>query len=188
MSSSCLALSRRSAKEPHSAAPSHKTSAAGNRKADSLRVSPGKIVQAQGLLIQGHSRRSVSRSLHMSEHTVAKIVRTADFQKFLQAQRERLFAVVPDALESFRAAVKLDGRLAHLFLKDIGVVPSTGDRIVAPVDDPSKMTKEDPMARQTRLIAAVIAERHRVFNIELPDDMQAAIDQGEATESTAPHL
>jgi hypothetical protein len=82
MSSSCLALSRRSAKEPHSAAPSHKTSAAGNRKADSLRVSPGKIVQAQGLLIQGHSRRSVSRSLHMSEHTVAKIVRTADFQKF----------------------------------------------------------------------------------------------------------
>lgn len=31
------------------------------------------------------------------------------------------------------------------------------------------MTKEDRANRQTRLIASVIAERHRVFGIELPD-------------------
>jgi hypothetical protein len=183
MGANCLALSRRSVEKPHSAAFSRKNRAAGNRKANSLRVSPGKIVRAQGLLMQGHSRRSVSRLLHMSEHTVGKIVRTADFQAFLQEQRERLFAIAPDALESFHTAVKVDGRLAYVFLKDIGAVPSPADRIAAPVDDPSKMTKEDRADRQTRLLASVIAERHRVFDLELPDDMQAAIDQDEATEA-----
>ena len=53
---------------------------------------------------------------------------------------------------------------------------------------PQATSAEDSTARQTRLIAAVIAERHRVFAIELPDDMQAAIDQDEASESTVPHL
>ena len=185
MSENCLALRRRSTKEPHSAALSRKNRAMENRNGDSLRVSPGKIVRAQGLLIQGHSRRSVSRQLRMSERTVAKIVRTQDFQGFIKQQRERLFAIVPDALESFRAGVQNDPRLAYLLLRDLGVIPSR-EELLNLTRTPPQAPTEDREERIIRGLAAVIAERHRVFGIELPPEMQAVIDREEAAESTVP--
>jgi hypothetical protein len=87
-------------------------------------VPPGKIVQAQALLVQGHSQREIGRALRISPMTVAKIIKAEDFQGFITAQRERLFAIAPDALESFRSQVKVDGHLAYVFMKDLGIIPS----------------------------------------------------------------
>jgi len=45
------------------------------------------------------------------------------------------------------------------------------------------MTREDRDNWQTRVIANVIAERRRVFGIELPPEMQEALDQNRAAET-----
>jgi hypothetical protein len=70
--------------------------------------------------------REVSRNLHMSAHTVAKVVRTEDFVRHIKEMQERLFGIAPIALESFRAKVATDGNLAYSFLKDLGIIPSPG--------------------------------------------------------------
>jgi Homeodomain-like domain len=59
-------------------------------KSKALRVRPGKIVQAQALLVQGRSQREIGRTLHISPMTVARIVKSEDFQSFITAQRERV--------------------------------------------------------------------------------------------------
>jgi hypothetical protein len=38
----------------------------------------------------------------MPGHTVAEEIRTEDFQDFIKEMREKLFAIAPEALESFR--------------------------------------------------------------------------------------
>ena len=100
-----------------------KISAGRERKSRPLRVPPGKIVQAQALLVQGRSQRAIGRELRISPMTVAKIIRTENFQNFLKEQQERVFGIVPIALESFRAEVATNGILAHAFLKDLGIIP-----------------------------------------------------------------
>jgi hypothetical protein len=71
------------------------TDAAQSRKSKPLRVPPGKIVQAEALLVQGRSQRAIARELHVSPMTVATIIRTEDFQNFLKEQQERVFGIVP---------------------------------------------------------------------------------------------
>src|ERR1700722_11406505 len=96
-------------KKPHPTASSRKNCVKPGRKNQSPRVPPGKILKAQAMLIEGHSQREIGRTLRMSGHTVAKVVRTADFQEFIQQQREQLFAIAPIAIESFRTRVATDG-------------------------------------------------------------------------------
>ena len=182
MSAICVGLTRRSSKQRYSASSSSKMGGPQTRRTH-LRVPPAKIVQAEALLAQGHSQRSVSRALHISEHTVAKIIKAEDFQSFLKSQRERLFALAPMAIESFRAQLARDGRLAYVFLKDLGVVPSREERLKLTTAPTQTIEPESLIDRQTRLIAAVIAERHRVFGIELPDEMKQAIEKSESGSS-----
>jgi hypothetical protein len=77
-------------------------------------------------------------------------------------------------------------RLADLILRDLGVIPSREAMLNLEKVTPQATSAEDRAARQTRLLASVIAERHRVFGIELPDDMKAAIEQGDAAEAEMP--
>ena len=80
------------------------------------------------MLVQGHSQREIGRELHISPMTVAKIIKAEDFQTFLKEMQERLFAIAPDAIDSFHSAVKTDGHLAYIFMKDLRIVPSPGSR------------------------------------------------------------
>lgn len=173
MSANCLAFSRRSAKEPHSAVSGRKNRARLGRKVQSLRVPPGKIIKAQAMLIQGDSQREIARTLHMSEHSVAKVVRAENFQNFLREQQERLFAIAPDALESFRAQVKMDGYLAYAFLKDLGIIPSR-EAIVSLMNPASPQT-ETGEERQARMVACVLLEGNANFDVDLPDDVAKAL-------------
>ena len=94
----------------------------------------------------------------------------------------QLFAIAPDALDSFRAGVMTDPHLAYVFLKDLGIVPSREAMLNLTHVEPPAPSIEDRQARQTRIIAAVIEERHRVFNIQLPDDMKEALENDKETE------
>lgn len=73
----------RSTKVPHSAASNRKKRERSVRKVQPLRVPPGKIIKAQAMLIEGRSQREIGRTLHMSGHTVAKVVSTEDFVRHI---------------------------------------------------------------------------------------------------------
>src|ERR1700733_1695415 len=123
MGAKCLPIqskNRWSAREPHAAASGRKNRARPSRRIRALRVPPGKIIKAQAMLIEGHSQREIGRTLHMSGHTVAKVVRAEDFARHIKEMQERLFAIAPIAIESVRAQVQMDGYLAFTFLKSIG--------------------------------------------------------------------
>ena len=154
MGANRLALIRRSTKEAQPAVSSRKTRLRAGRKARALRVPPGKILKTQEMLIEGHSRREIARTLHMSGHSVAKVDRRADFPDFIREQQESLFAIAPDALESLHASVKKDGRLAYAFLKDLGIIPSRE----------ALVTLMDPMPPEF----ATGQGRHGIFGCEYP--------------------
>jgi hypothetical protein len=173
MSANCIALNRRSAKEQHEATSSRKNHARKGRQIKALRIPPGKIIKAQAMLIQGDSQREIARTLHMSEHSVAKIVRTEDFQNFLKEQQERVFGIVPIAIESFRAEVATNGILAHTFLKGLGIIP-THESIAQFLNTATPQT-ESGEERQARMLAAVLLEGHKNYGIDLPEDFDAAM-------------
>jgi hypothetical protein len=180
MSASCVSIhprKRQSAKQPRTASSSSKNGVPQFQKAGVPRVAPGKIIKAQTMLIEGYSQREIGRVLHLSPHTVAKVVKTEDFQNFIREQREQLFGIASLALESFRALAATDGRLAYIFLKDLGVVPDRNAMLNLAHVEPPPPSKEDRDTRQTNVIAAVIQQRHKVFGIELPDDMKAALEK-----------
>jgi hypothetical protein len=168
-----------SAKLLHTAPSDVENRAGTRRKVPTLRVPPGKLIKAQAMLVQGHSNREISRTLHMSTHTVAKAIRTEEFQSFRREMQEQLFAIAPDALASFRAAVRMDGHLAYIFMKDLGIVP-TAETLSRLLNPPSATTpEEERLERQVRGMAACILESHRTFGIDLPANMQRVLDLDE---------
>jgi hypothetical protein len=81
-------------------------------------------MKAQTMIVEGHTHREIGRTLRMSEHTVAKIIRSEDFQNFIREQRERLFGIAPIAMDSLVAGVATDPHLAYALLKDLGIIPA----------------------------------------------------------------
>ena len=142
-------------------------------KSKQLRVPPGKIVQAQTLLVQGRSQREIGRALHMSPMTVAKIIKTEDFQGFIKGMQEKLFALAQDALTSFQAQLKIDGHLAYVFMKDLGIIPSREALVTMMVPVPTEA--ETGKERQLKMVAAVLLEGHENFNVDLPENIVTAM-------------
>lgn len=136
-----------------------------SRKSTPLRMPPGKIAQAQALLVQGRSQREIGRTLHMSPMTVAKIIKTEDFQGFIREQQERLFAIAPSALESFHTQVKLDGRLAYIFMKDLGIIPSREDLVT--LKDPIPQDFRTGYNRVAWGVANMLIEGNKNFGIDI---------------------
>jgi hypothetical protein len=179
----------RSLKQPHVASYSTENGTRGGRKVQSLRVAPGKIIKAQTMLVEGCSQREIGRALMMSPHTVAKLIKTEDFQNYIRSQREELFGITSLALDSVRAGVMTDPHLAYVFLKDLGIVPDRNAMLNLAHLEPPPPSKEDRDARQTNVIAAVIQQRYKVFKIELPDDMKAALEKdGQSVETGSASL
>jgi hypothetical protein len=142
------------------------------RKVQSLRVPPGKIIKAQAMLVEGHSQREIGRTLHMSAHTVGKVVKREDFVHHITEMQERLFAIAPIAIQSFQARVATDGILAYTFLKDLGISPSP--------EAMARLFEEATPAdagidRQCQMVAAVLLESHKNFGVDLPENVKAAL-------------
>jgi hypothetical protein len=119
----------------------------------------------------------------MSGHTVAKVVRRADFQNFIREQQERLFAIAPDALESFRSQVKVNGHLAYIFMKDLGIIPSR--EALVNLMAPAPTEAETGLERQLRMVAAVLLEGHKNLGVDLPPDVEAALAEDARQNSEA---
>jgi transcriptional regulator with XRE-family HTH domain len=153
-------------------------------------VPAGKIVQAQALLVKGCSQRAIARELRISPMTVAKIIRTEDFQSFLKEQQERVFAIAPIAIESFQAQVATDGYLAFAFLKNIGIIPSP--EAIAQFLNTATPQTETGDERQARMIASVLLEGHKNYGLDLGEDFDAAMakdsQESRAAESSQPKL
>jgi hypothetical protein len=176
MGAKCLPIqskNRWSAKEPRSAASRRKNRTSSSREAQSLRVPPGKIIKAQAMLVEGHSQREIGRTLHMSGHTVAKVVRSEEFARHIKEMQERVFAIAPIAIESFRAQVQTDGYLAFAFLKNLGIIPSP--EAIAQFLNTATPQTESGEERQARMLAAVLLEGHKNYGSALPEDFDAAM-------------
>jgi hypothetical protein len=109
-------------------------------------------------------------------------VKAPELQAHLQRIRERIWGMADDATDVVLEAIvqKRDVRISYELLRDIGVLPRASQIVQQPAQ--LAMTREDRDNWQTRVIANVIAERRRVFGIELPPEMQEALDQGSAAE------
>src|ERR1700683_2199811 len=176
MSAKCHPIqskSKWSAKELHAAASGRTNRVRPRRKIQSLRIPPGKIIKAQAMLIEGHSQREIGRTLHMSGHTVAKVVKAEDFARHIKEMQERLFAIAPIAIESFRAQAQTDGYLAFAFLKSLGIIPSP--EAMAQFLNTATPQTETGEERQARMLAAVLLEGRRHCGVELPEDFDAAM-------------
>ena len=175
MAANRFASNTGSTKVPHSASSSRKNPVPPGRKVGSLRVPPAKRIKAQAMLVEGHSQREIGRTLHMSAHTVAKIVKTEDFAQHIKDMQQRVFAIAPDAIESFRKQVATDGKLAYAFLKDLQIIPS-----------PQAMAQfmaaatpaEAGLDRQARMLTDVLLESAKNFDVDLSPFTEKAKDTG----------
>jgi len=184
MAANRVALSRGSKKVPRSASSSRKNGVKPDRKFESLRVPPGKILKAEAMLVEGHSQREIGRKLHMSAHTVAKIVKTEDFAQHQKKMQERVFAIAPDAIESFRKQVATDGKLAYAFLKDIQIIPSP--QAIAEFKA-AATPAESGYERQVRMLVSVLLANRETYGTPLPPEMEKALAKdAESQESKAP--
>jgi hypothetical protein len=110
MSVSCVSIhprKRQSAKQPRAASSCSKNGVRQFQKARVPRVAPGKIIKAQNMLIEGYSQREIGRVLHLSPHTVAKVIKTEDFVRKVRGSRVQLPLLDELLLSSARLAVYL---------------------------------------------------------------------------------
>ena len=175
-----MAANRAALKEvPQSASSSRKNCVIHGGKVNSLRVPPGKRLKAEAMLVEGHSQREISRTLHMSEHIVAKIVNTEDFAQHIKEMQERVFGIAPDAIESFRKQVATDGKLAYAFLKDLQIIPSP--QAIAEFMA-AATPAESGYERQKRMLVDVLLSGREAYGTPLPPEMEKVLAKGAESE------
>jgi transposase len=157
-------------------------------KKHSSHISSAKIVRIERRYLEGQSSREIARAENCGRNTVSKIVKAPELQEHLQRIRERIWGMADSAADVVLEAIveKRDVRISYELLRDIGVLPRASQIVQQPAQ--LAVTREERDDWQTRAIASVIAERRRVFGIELPNEMQQALDQGEAAETKLPSL
>ena len=155
-------------------------------KKHSPHISSAKIVRIERRYLEGQSAREIARAENCGRNTVSKIVKAPELQEHLQRIRERIWGMADDAADVVLEAIvqKRDVRISYELLRDIGVLPRASQIVQQPTQ--LALTREERDDWQTRAIASVIAERRRVFGIELPGEMQEALDQAEAAETKLP--
>jgi hypothetical protein len=143
-------------------------------KADAkpIRISPGKLLQVQGRLLQGESQRQIARELRVSRRTVVRVIKTENFVRHIKEMQERLFAIVPIALESFRAQVATDGNLAYALLKDLQIIP-TREALEQFVNATTPVAPG--YERQARMLASVLSEAHEHLGLDSLNDVVATL-------------
>jgi hypothetical protein len=148
-------------------------------KADAkpIRISPGKLLQVQGRLLQGESQRQIARTLKVSRRTVVRVIKSQDFQNCITESREKLFGIVPEALESFRAAVRVDGAMAHEFLREMGIVPERDAMLALAQTIPSMTSEEAGRFRQSVMIGAVLLDSEKNYGAYLPEDVKTKLNE-----------
>jgi hypothetical protein len=128
-------------------------------------------------LLQGESQRQIARELHVSRSTTTRVIKSQDFQKCITESREKLFGIVPEALESFRAAVRVDGAMAHEFLREMGIVPERDTMLALAQTIPSMTPEEAGRFRQSVMIGAVLLDSEKNYGAYLPEDVKTKLNE-----------
>jgi hypothetical protein len=143
-------------------------------------IPAAKILRIEQRHLGGESDREIARAEHCSRNTIVKVVRAPELQAHLQQVRERIWGMADCAADVLFEAIaqNRDSRIAYELLRDVGVLPRAS-QIVHQPSEPTPATKDERDVRQIGVLAAVIAERRRVFNVELPPDMERALEDDE---------
>ena len=142
-----------------------------------IRISPGKLLQVQGRLLQGESQRQIARTLKVSRRTVVKVIRTEDFQSVIKEQRERLFSIVPAAVDSLRAGAATDPHLAFALLRNLGIVPERDEMLALAHVMPSMTPEEAGRFRQSVMVGAVLLDSEKNYGAYLPEDVKTKLNE-----------
>jgi transposase len=148
-------------------------------------LSSAKIVRIERRYLEGESNREIARAERCGRNTVARVVKAPELREHLERVRERIWGMADHAADVVLEAIvqKRDARISYELLRDVGVLPRASQIVQQPAQ--LAMTREERDDWQTRAIASVIAERRRVFGIELPTEMQQALDQANPAETEA---
>jgi len=123
-----------------------------------IRVPPAKLIQAQALLIQGHSQREIGRTLHISPMTVAKVAKSRDFQTAIQDAQLRLIAQLSAVVDCVIDGAKRDPHLGYKLLKDLGVI-APPDRGFQRISGGAATTDGALAQRQIACIATALSRK-----------------------------
>jgi hypothetical protein len=132
-----------------------------------------KILRIQQRYVAGENRSEIAKKEKVDRGTVARIVRFPEMRSFIARMQEELFAIAPDALASFHAQVKMDGRLAYVFLKDLQIIPTR--EALAQFLNATTTSSETGFQRQCRLIASVLFEANQQMGVELGPEIEKAL-------------
>ena len=151
-----------------------------------LRMPQAKIAQVQALLIQGHSQRTIGRTLHISPMTVKKITKTKDFQAAIWEVREQIFGRLEAILESMIAGALADPYLAYRILKDFGVIPHDGATFLMSLKKMTPTPEQIRAEEEIRHIAAAMSLRHRQYEAEKNNEVTSELSQKERECNSVP--
>ena len=144
-------------------------------------ISTVKILSIQKRHLAGQSNREIARAERCGRSTVASVVRAPDLQQHLQQVRERVWGMADNAADVlFESIVEgRDPRIAYELLRDVGVLPRASQIVYDP-NGTSPSTQERRQDQMAHLIGSVMLNRHKVFGVEFPPDVQEVLDQKEA--------
>src|SRR5580658_5840856 len=131
-----------------------------------------KVLRIQKRCVAGENKSEIAKNEKVDRGTVSRIVKFPEMQNFIARMQEELFAIAPDALASFHAQVKMDGRLACVFLKDLQII-STREALAQFVS--ASPPTESGFERQAKLVAAVLLEARDHMGVELPPGAEEAL-------------
>jgi hypothetical protein len=94
--------------------------------------------------VTGESNREIARVEEVDRKTVARVVRSPEFQDHMRQQRERFYALVPAALTALQHALEnnKEPRIAYQVLTDTGVIPSADERLSTLTQPPRSLSDE----------------------------------------------
>jgi hypothetical protein len=143
------------------------------------------VVRIQARYVAGENQTQIAKAEGCDRETVSRIVRSSEMVEYIEQMKEEFRGLVPDALNAIRYAlcVQKDARIAYEVLRNVGIAPRSGETEQLPTTPSSA---EERVEKQMRMIAGVMLSRREVFGIELPSDIQEALDQGEAAETELP--
>jgi hypothetical protein len=143
------------------------------------------VVRIQARYVAGENQTQIARAEGCDRETVSRIVRSSEMTEYIEQMRAEFRGLVPDALNAIRYAlcVQKDARIAYEVLRNVGIAPRAGETEQLPATPSSA---EERAEKQMRMIAGVMLSRREVFGIELPSDIEEALDKANAADTETP--
>jgi hypothetical protein len=137
-----------------------------------------KVLRIQQRYINGENKSEISKKEKVDRGTVARIVKFPEVQGFIAQMQQEFFGLIPDAMEVIRHSLRVEKNpaFAYRVLEGTGVAPHQRERLQLP----DTISSETGYERQVRLVSNVLLEGRKGFDIDLPEDLEAALVKEES--------